>query len=68
MIRIELYHYRNCKSFKRYFHNAKFEGFECGYYFPSWFVGEQEWEANKGKLPKSCTITKIEKVEDEVCQ
>lgn len=56
---ITLYHNRNWKSFKRHFPNAKFLGFGCGYYEPSFRVDDQEWETNKSKLPKSCTVIEI---------
>lgn len=57
---ITLHHDRNWKSFKRHFPGAKFLGFECGYWGPCFRVDDQEWKKNKAKLPKSCTIDKVE--------
>jgi len=58
---ITLYHYFNFKTFKRHFPNAIFLGFEYGFYKPSFSVNDQDWESNKSKLPKSCTVVKISK-------
>lgn len=57
---ITLYHDRNWKSFKRHFPDAKFLGFGFGYYEPTFAVDPQEWENNKAKLPKSCTVIEID--------
>jgi hypothetical protein len=59
MIEITLHHDRNFKSFKRIFPNAQFQGFKCGYWGPSFLVPKTEWDANKQRLPKSCTIDDV---------
>ena len=62
MIEIQLHHDRNWKSFKRHFPNAKFIGFECGYWGPTFLVKKSDWENNKNKLPKSCSIDHVKEV------
>jgi len=59
---ITLYHNRDFKLLKRHFPNATFLGFEYGYYKPSFSIDDLDWEINKDKLPKSCTVVKISKV------
>lgn len=52
---IILHHHRNRKTFERHYPDAKFIGYSCGYYNPTYLV--KMFDINK--LPKSCTINSV---------
>lgn len=58
-LEIELHHYRNMSSFEMHFPQAKFIGFTCGYYGPTYLIERKIWNAYKNGLPKSCTINEV---------
>jgi hypothetical protein len=62
-IEITLHHDRNMKSFKRVFPEAVFEGFESGYFCPSFTMDKDIWKARKSSLPKSCTIDNVRTID-----
>ncbi len=62
MKEIVLHHDRHRKSFQRHFPNAKWLGFECGYWGPSYMVTDKDWQRNKHLLPKSCQIDEVNNI------
>lgn len=64
-VEVTLFHWRNANSLKKVFPNAKFLYFETeSYYYPSFLISKKEWEENKNKLPKSCSIIEVQEKDE----
>jgi hypothetical protein len=59
MKEIILHHDRNREAFLKVFPNAEFLGFGFGYWEPTYKLSDREWQRNKNRLPKSCTIDEV---------